>query len=84
MLVEVEKDRVVMKPKPKSYTAYTLGLHKKVWKGVEVEMYLEGNVDLGRKRPDGPDSVNVPYSWNRHKSIYLPFRAPPDLFLGNE
>ncbi|MBI2185197.1 MAG: AbrB/MazE/SpoVT family DNA-binding domain-containing protein [Thaumarchaeota archaeon] len=41
LVVEVELDRVVMKPKPKSYTEYALGLHKKVWKGVETERYLE-------------------------------------------
>lgn len=41
LVVEVEKDKVVMKPKPKSYTKYALGLHKKVWRGVDVEKYLE-------------------------------------------
>jgi len=41
LFVEVKKDRMVMRPKPKSYTEYTLGLHKEVWKGVEVDRYLE-------------------------------------------
>ncbi len=41
LVVEVEKDRVVMRPKPKNFTKYALGLHKEVWKGVEPERYLE-------------------------------------------
>ncbi len=50
LVVEVEKDRVVMKPKPKRYTEYTLGLHKKVWSGVDVENYLEEEANLGKDR----------------------------------
>lgn len=41
LVVEIEKDKMIMKPRPKSYTKYALGLQRKVWKEVEVLQYLE-------------------------------------------
>lgn len=40
LIVEVEKGKIVMKPRPRSYTQHLLGLHKRLWKGVGVEDYV--------------------------------------------
>ncbi len=41
LIVLVEDDRIVMRPKPKSYTEYMCGLYKDLWKGVEAAKYVE-------------------------------------------
>lgn len=33
LIMKVEDDKIVMRPKPKSYTEYMLGLGKEVWEG---------------------------------------------------
>ncbi len=40
LVVEVEKGKVMIKARPKSYARHMLGLHKSVWKGVRVEEYI--------------------------------------------
>lgn len=40
LLVLVKEDRIVMIPKPKSFTEKLAGLHKEVWK--DSESYLKG------------------------------------------
>jgi AbrB family looped-hinge helix DNA binding protein len=40
LVVEVEKGKVMIKTRPKSYARHMLGLHKSVWKGVRVEEYI--------------------------------------------
>jgi AbrB family looped-hinge helix DNA binding protein len=40
LVVEVEKGKVLVKARPKSYAKYMLGLHSSVWKGVKVEEYV--------------------------------------------
>jgi len=41
LVVSVIDGQIVMKPKPKNYTEYMRGLHKEVWKDVEVTEYIE-------------------------------------------
>ncbi len=41
LIVKAEEGRIVMTPKPKSYTKHMHGLHKKIWKPVGVERYVE-------------------------------------------
>ena len=40
LVVEVEKEKVTIKARPKNYARHMLGLHKNVWKGVRVEEYV--------------------------------------------
>jgi len=40
LIVEVEKEKVVMRPRPKNYTNYMLGLGKKVWQGIDATDYV--------------------------------------------
>lgn len=41
LIVWVEKNVLVMKPKPRSYARYMQGLHKDVWKGTNASAYVE-------------------------------------------
>jgi len=41
LIIKVEDGSIIMIPKPKNYTQHMLGLHKKIWKSVRVERYLE-------------------------------------------
>lgn len=43
LLVLVKEDRIVMVPRPKSFTAQLAGLHKDIWS--DSETYLEGERD---------------------------------------
>ncbi len=49
LVVDVEKGKVMIKARPKSYARYMLGLHKNVWKGVNVEEYVRKERDSWRK-----------------------------------
>jgi AbrB family looped-hinge helix DNA binding protein len=41
LIIRVEDGSIVMIPKPKNYTQHMLGLHKKIWKSVKVDRYVE-------------------------------------------
>jgi AbrB family looped-hinge helix DNA binding protein len=41
LIVNVEKEGLILRPKPKSYTRHLRGLHQNVWKGTETEQYIE-------------------------------------------
>jgi AbrB family looped-hinge helix DNA binding protein len=41
LVVEARGGKVVMKPKPKNYTEYMRGLHKKVWADIEADKYVK-------------------------------------------
>jgi AbrB family looped-hinge helix DNA binding protein len=41
LIVRVENDLLVMKPKPTSYTSFMQGLHKHVWKNTDASAYVE-------------------------------------------
>jgi AbrB family looped-hinge helix DNA binding protein len=40
LILDVEKDSLILKPKPKSYTKHLRGLHKAVWKGLDATEYI--------------------------------------------
>lgn len=41
MIVDVERDRVTLRVKPKSYAKRLKGLHKDVWKGIDPKKYVK-------------------------------------------
>ena len=45
LVVEVEKGKVSVKARPRSYTKYMLGLHKSVWKGVKAGEHVRKERD---------------------------------------
>lgn len=49
LVVEVENDRVVMKPKPRNYSKHMLGLHKAVWRGLKAESYVKTEREAWKK-----------------------------------
>lgn len=40
LILDVEKDSLILKPKPKSYTKHLRGLHKAVWEGLDAAEYI--------------------------------------------
>jgi AbrB family looped-hinge helix DNA binding protein len=40
LILDIEKDSLILKPKPKSYTKHLRGLHKAVWSGVNGTDYI--------------------------------------------
>ncbi|MBI5822603.1 MAG: AbrB/MazE/SpoVT family DNA-binding domain-containing protein [Chloroflexi bacterium] len=42
LLVDVQDGVIVLIPQPKRYADYLQGLHGEIWKGVDVEKYLNG------------------------------------------
>jgi len=42
LLVSIDGDHIRIVRAPKSMTDFLLGLHKEVWKGVEVKDYIDG------------------------------------------
>ena len=42
LLVDVQDGVIVLIPQPKRYTDYLQGLHGEIWKGVDVQKYLNG------------------------------------------
>lgn len=51
LVVEVEKGKVMIKARPKSYARHMLGLHKSVWKGVRVEEYIRKEREAWAREP---------------------------------
>ncbi len=45
LLVDVQDGVIVLIPQPKRYADYLQGLHSDIWKGVEVQKYLNGERD---------------------------------------
>jgi AbrB family looped-hinge helix DNA binding protein len=45
LLVDVQDGVIVLIPQPKRYTEYLQGLHGEIWKGVDIEKYLNGERD---------------------------------------
>ncbi|MCC6299735.1 MAG: AbrB/MazE/SpoVT family DNA-binding domain-containing protein [Anaerolineales bacterium] len=45
LLVDVQDGVIVLIPQPKRYTEYLQGLHGAMWKGVDVQKYLNGERD---------------------------------------
>ena len=40
LILDVEKDSLILKPKPKSYAKHLRGLHKDVWEGLDAKEYI--------------------------------------------
>jgi AbrB family looped-hinge helix DNA binding protein len=40
LILDVEKDSLILKPKPKSYTKHLRGLHKDIWEGLDATEYI--------------------------------------------
>lgn len=40
LLVVVQGNSIVLVPRPRNYTKHLRGLHKEVWRGVDVPAYL--------------------------------------------
>ena len=40
LILDVEKDSLILKPKPKSYSRHLRGLHRGVWHGVDATGYV--------------------------------------------
>ena len=40
LILDVEKDSLILKPKPKSYTTHLRGLHRAIWREVDATEYV--------------------------------------------
>jgi AbrB family looped-hinge helix DNA binding protein len=40
LILDVEKESLILKPKPKSYKKHLRGLHKAVWEGLDDKKYI--------------------------------------------
>jgi len=40
LLIEVSRRGILLIPRPKSYTSHLAGLHREVWKDLDVDDYL--------------------------------------------
>ncbi len=50
LILEVEKDNLILKPKPKSYSKHLRGLHSTLWRGVEATDYVRKERDSWENR----------------------------------
>jgi AbrB family looped-hinge helix DNA binding protein len=41
LILDVEKDSLILKAKPKSYVKHLRGLHRGVWRGVDAADYVK-------------------------------------------
>ena len=53
LLVDVQDGVIVLIPEPKRYTEYLQGLHGDIWKGVDIEKYLNGERDAWTNSANG-------------------------------
>ena len=40
LAVEVEGEKIILRPRPKNYTDYMLGLGKEIWEGIDASEYV--------------------------------------------
>ncbi len=40
LIIDVEKDSLILKPRPKSYSKHLRGLHRAIWHGVDAAEYI--------------------------------------------
>lgn len=45
LVLEVERDSLILKPRPKSYTKHLRGLHRSVWRKVDAVEYVRKERD---------------------------------------
>jgi len=48
LIVDTEKEKIILTVKPKSYTRRLRGLHKDVWKGVDPKKYVKAERESWR------------------------------------
>lgn len=53
LLVDVQDGVIVLIPEPKRYTEYLQGLHGDIWKGVDIEKYINGERDAWTNSANG-------------------------------
>ncbi|OGP54556.1 MAG: AbrB family transcriptional regulator [Deltaproteobacteria bacterium RBG_13_52_11b] len=45
LILDVEKDSLILKPKPKSYSKHLRGLHRTIWHEVDATQYIRKERD---------------------------------------
>lgn len=53
LLVDVQDGVIVLIPEPKRYTNYLQGLHSEIWKGIDLQKYLDGERDAWANSANG-------------------------------
>jgi AbrB family looped-hinge helix DNA binding protein len=41
LLCRIERDEILLRPRPKNYARFLRGLHKDVWKNVDADQYIK-------------------------------------------
>ena len=49
LAVEVEGGKVILRPRPKNYTNYMLGLGKEIWEGIDASEYVRKERESWKK-----------------------------------
>jgi AbrB family looped-hinge helix DNA binding protein len=49
LILDVEKDSLILKPKPKSYSKHLRGLHRSIWKDVDGVDYVRKEREIWEK-----------------------------------
>lgn len=50
LILDVENDSLILKPKPKSYTKHLRGFHRAVWRGVDATEYIRKERETWKKK----------------------------------
>ena len=53
LLVDVQDGVIVLIPEPKRYSDYLQGLHGEIWKGIDVQKYINGERDAWTNSANG-------------------------------
>jgi len=63
LILRVEKESLIPKPKPKSYTKHLRGLHKDVWEGLDATEYIrKESLENGLMEPLGTSMESLEWS----------------------
>jgi len=49
LAVEVEGEKIILRPRPKNYTDYMLGLGKEIWEGIDASEYVRKERESWKK-----------------------------------
>jgi AbrB family looped-hinge helix DNA binding protein len=61
LILDVERDSLILKPKPKSYSKHLHGLHKSVWKGLDATEYTRKERALEKELKESISSSSTNY-----------------------
>jgi AbrB family looped-hinge helix DNA binding protein len=53
LLVDVQDGVIVLIPEPKRYSEYLQDLHSEIWKGIDVQKYINGERDAWTNSANG-------------------------------